>query len=224
MVKGRGIENISNINDPYFSKLIYITYLKSLSRATYDEKNIGHFGLGAKSYLHFTSPIRRYPDIIIHRLCKNMINKEQSAYNIDELRNIAEHCTEQSIAAEKLERTIIAVGFSFLSRNTSYTINKDGIVVSIFGGGVFVLLPNGIEARIPLSNLDMEQQITPHNWRELLSEGNEPIEVIAKIGDRIAIEFKKWNHIEGKVEASPIRFLELNNGQYHEKLIEFIEK
>ena len=65
-----------------------------------------------------------------------MINKEQSAYNIDELRNIAEHCTEQSIAAEKLERTIIAVGFSFLSRNTSYTINKDGIVVSIFGGGI----------------------------------------------------------------------------------------
>ena len=62
------------------------------------------------------------------------------------------------------------------------------------------------------------------NWRELLSEGTEPIEVIAKIGDRIAIEFKKWNHIEGKVEASPIRFLELNNGQYHEKLIEFIEK
>jgi len=242
----KGIDNISNINDPYFSKLIYITYLKSLSRATYDEKNIGHFGLGAKSYLHFTSPIRRYPDIIIHRLCKNMINKEQSAYNIDELRNIAEHCTEQSIAAEKLERTIIAVGFSFLSRNTSYTINKDGIVVSIFGGGVFVLLPNGIEARIPLSNLvdkptfiddfetmcfvgsrsnfDMEQQITPHNWRELLSEGDEPIEVIAKIGDRIAIEFKRWNHIEGKVEASPIRFLELNNGQYHEKLIEFIEK
>ena len=84
------------------------------------------------------------------------------------------------------------------------------------------MLPNGIEARIPLSNLvdkptfiddfetmcfigsrsnfDMEQKITPHNWRELLSEGNEPIEVIAKIGDRIAIEFKNGTILKEKLK------------------------
>ncbi|MHA2249344.1 MAG: RNB domain-containing ribonuclease [Candidatus Kariarchaeaceae archaeon] len=221
------LERIEKLDDDQDKqKLAYLIVLRSLSRALYAAGNFGHFGLGSSSYLHFTSPIRRYPDIIAHRVCKAMITGDELVYSAEEIDEIAQHCTEQSEIAEKLERTVIGVGFSFLTRNPEYSENKQGIVASIAKGGVFVLLPNGIEARIPLSRMTarsvfvdeygsmafvgfqstdhIAEEVTPDNWQELLEGEEEPVEIIVKLGDKIAVEFTSWDHIEGRVGAAPI--------------------
>ena len=222
------LEKIENLEDKDLQKLGYLIVLRLLSRALYTAGNFGHFGLGSTSYLHFTSPIRRYPDIITHRVCKAMIAEQEINYTAEEIEELALHCTEQSEIAEKLERTIIGSGFSLLTRNPTYTENRQGMVASIAGGGIFVLLPNAIEARIALSKMtgrptfvdeygsmcfigfksvdNLAEEVTPDNWRELLEGEEEPVEIIAKLGDKIAVDFVSWDHIEGKVGAIPISF------------------
>ncbi|MHA2502693.1 MAG: RNB domain-containing ribonuclease, partial [Candidatus Kariarchaeaceae archaeon] len=239
------IKKVEAMSDEYHKKLGYLTVLKTLQRAIYNATNLGHFGLGSTAYLHFTSPIRRYPDVIAHRVCKAMIAGTEEVYDAEEIEEIAEHCGEQSRIAERLEKIIVGAGFSFLTRNPDYSDNRLGVVVSIFGGGIYVLLPNGIEARIPIhkmterptfvddmeticfvgskSDYNLRDEITPANWRELLSDGDEPIEVITKLGDKIAVDFIGWNHVEGKVDAAPIRIFEMVEDGYHEKEVPEIE-
>ena len=221
------IDKIKDLEDEDLQKIAYLTVLRVLQRAVYTQSNFGHFGLGSIAYLHFTSPIRRYPDVIVHRVCKAMINGEYLIYEPEDLETIANHCSGQSEMAEKLERTVTGSGFSFLTRNPKYSENREGVVSSIAGGGIFILLPNGIEARIQLNKMtdrptfidefnsmcfagfqstdQIAKEITPENWRTFIHEDEEdPIEIIAKLGDRIAIEFTSWDHIEGRVGAIPI--------------------
>jgi len=78
---------IGHVNKNEENKMLNILILQSLKRAQYSTKEVGHFGLQLKEYSHFTSPIRRYPDLISHRLIKNILNKEvrsQSAENFEE--------------------------------------------------------------------------------------------------------------------------------------------
>ncbi|OLS25762.1 MAG: Ribonuclease R [Candidatus Heimdallarchaeota archaeon LC_2] len=218
------VEKIENIND---QKIAYLTILRALSRAFYSANNYGHFGLGSISYSHFTSPIRRYPDVITHRICKAMIANEDHSYDAEELENIAVHCNEQFEIADKLEKTVVGSGFSFLTRNPKYSENKLGIVSSITGGTVYVMLPNGIEARVPLSKISTRatfvdehacmcfvgfkstdqiiEEVTVDNWRDLLEDedSNEPIEILLKLGDQMAINFVSWDHIQGRVIGAP---------------------
>lgn len=225
------LDKVEKIEDEYDRKLSYLIVLRTLQRALYAPGNIGHFGLGSVTYLHFTSPIRRYPDIIAHRVCKAMIAGDELAYTADEIEDIAIHCSEQSEMAEKLERNIVGSGFSFLTRNPDYSENKQGIITSISGGGVFVTLPNGIEARIPLSQMtdgatfvddydsmcflgskgkfNLEEELTPQNWRELLQvDEDNPMQILAKLGDKMAITFIGWDHIDGRVTAAPVKIEE----------------
>ncbi|MFV2013864.1 MAG: RNB domain-containing ribonuclease, partial [Candidatus Heimdallarchaeota archaeon] len=221
------IRYVENLKDPDLQKIAYLTILRSLSKALYSANNYGHFGLGSTSYLHFTSPIRRYTDIIVHRICKSMLLDEDLPYDMEELENIAIHCNDQFDIADRLEKTVVGSGFTFLTRNPKYSENKLGIVSSITGGSVWVMLPNGIEARVPLSKITTRptfvdehasmcfvgfkstdqifEEVTVDTWRDLLedAEDDDPIEVLVKLGDQMAIDFESWDHIEGRVIGAP---------------------
>ena len=239
------LDRIADLSEEDIQRLSYLLVLRVFPQAFYSAANIGHFGLGSIRYVHFTSPIRRYPDIIAHRICKQLISEGRNdgnwpegegepdyAYLAEEIENLADHSTEQSVLASKIEKQIVAAGYSFIAKNES-SQNRLGIVSSIYSGGVNVLLPNGIEARIPLrkftdrptfvddfesmcfvgsrSKFDMNTEITPDNYKELLQTSSddkeEPVEIIVELGDKIAVSFTQFNHVEGEIVAAPLKII-----------------
>ena len=89
------------------NKVLQTAVLQSLKRAEYSTKEIGHFGLQLDRYSHFTSPIRRYPDLMAHRLIKNIINKDNIDINKDEIEEICGEMSELERNAEKSSRQVV---------------------------------------------------------------------------------------------------------------------
>ena len=96
--------NLANKNQE--SKIFNILILQSLKRAKYSTQEIGHFGLQLKKYSHFTSPIRRYPDLITHRLIKNMINSSKKTFSKELLEENLENLSDLERRAEIASRQV----------------------------------------------------------------------------------------------------------------------
>ena len=89
--------------------LVTSVLLRAMARAEYTPKNIGHFGLSLESYNHFTSPIRRYPDLIVHRVIKNIIEQKEMQYDFSKLEKIGLSSSEFERNAESAERELQSV-------------------------------------------------------------------------------------------------------------------
>jgi len=110
--------------------------LRTMSKAIYDIENIGHYGLGFGNYSHFTSPIRRYPDLIIHRLLKHYAKGGQ-AVDTSSLKAMCEHCSEQERNAEQAERESVKLKqVEYVQEHVGDTF--DGVVSGVTKFGVFV--------------------------------------------------------------------------------------
>jgi ribonuclease R len=122
--------------------------LRSLSLAVYSPKNAGHFGLGLKSYCHFTSPIRRYPDVVVHRALKRTLDFPGGLTEKD-LDALGRHTSFQERAAEKAEREGQKVKqLSFMSKRIGFETN--GTVTHVTANGAFVEMePWGVEGFVP---------------------------------------------------------------------------
>ncbi len=116
--------------------------LRSLKQAVYDIVNIGHFGLASDAYLHFTSPIRRYPDIEVHRAVKRLLRgakPDTSASAIETLRSSATQSSTRERAAVDVEREVVDLYRALLMRDHIGDI-LEGTVTAIVGSGMFVSL------------------------------------------------------------------------------------
>ncbi len=225
------IHKIREIEDEQLQTLAFLLLLRVLGRAIYTAGNIGHFGLGSVSYTHFTSPIRRYPDLIIHRLVKSLLRKETSPddplYSAEEIEEIAQHCTDQSVNAEILEREVVASGIVLLARqDPSLKQAVNALVTGLTSGGIFIMLRKNIEGKIPMHAFTTEKtfideyesmlfagikdadramrEINPTNWKEMINEYGEAARLLIKLGDRILVQMTGSEYVEGKITAVPV--------------------
>ncbi len=152
------LSRLDEVDDEDLQRLVRMKLLGCMGRAFYTPANIGHFGLGSTCYLHFTSPIRRYPDLVVHRQLKTLLRAEDPEdaappHDRDELVDLCEKNTDQSQEAEQLERDLTAVAMSFDALGEHWQGQQPGLVNGITKGGVFLSLPRGLEARLATSDI-----------------------------------------------------------------------
>jgi ribonuclease R len=116
--------------------------LRAMKQATYDTANIGHFGLASTTYLHFTSPIRRYPDLVVHRAVRELLNQrpaDKSATALESLKLSATMASERERHAMDVEREVVDL-YRALYMRTYIGATFAGKVTALVGSGVFVQL------------------------------------------------------------------------------------
>jgi ribonuclease R len=127
---------IQAIKDTPEEDVIERSALRTMSKAIYDTESIGHYGLGFSNYSHFTSPIRRYPDLVIHRLLKHYATGG-GPVDVSNLKAICEHCSEQERNAEEAERESVKLKqVEYVQEHVGDTF--DGVVSGVTKFGVFV--------------------------------------------------------------------------------------
>ena len=132
--------------------------LRSMQKAVYDSNNIGHFGIASKCYTHFTSPIRRYPDLMVHRfldlyLFEHQMDSETIDYWERKLPIMTEHCSERERNAIECEREVDSMKMAEYMEDHIGEHFK-GMIVGATTFGLFVQLPNLIEGLVRYENLD----------------------------------------------------------------------
>lgn len=153
-VLSRDINNLlGKIEGMPEENLIAIATLKSMAKAIYSVKNIGHYGLAFKYYTHFTSPIRRYPDMMVHRLMKNyLIGNNLTPRSIKKYKELTLKSTQQEISAMQAERD--SQKFKFVELMSQKLGEKfTGVISGITKWGVYVQIENGAEGMISLRSL-----------------------------------------------------------------------
>ncbi len=138
-------------------RLITTVALRSMKQAVYQTENIGHFGLAAKYYTHFTSPIRRYPDLIVHRLLRSWLQnknlKTDAAESLaDKLETIAEHSSVRERVAADAERATVDLKMcEYMAGHIGE--EYEGVISGVTAFGIFVELDNGVEGLVHISSL-----------------------------------------------------------------------
>lgn len=146
--------------------------IRCQAKAKYSDINIGHFGLGSKCYSHFTSPIRRYPDLILHRLIKDY-NYNYSERIIEKNREVlpimSEHCSERELDAQNCERDVDDM------KKAEYMMDHigevyDGIISGVQEYGIFVELENTVEGLIKTENIKGDYYIYNQDMMALIGK------------------------------------------------------
>ena len=183
-------------------KVVSNIILRTLRVAKYEAENKGHFGIASKYYCHFTSPIRRYPDLFIHRIISKYLEND---YMLNEFwikkyekraEKRAENCSERERTATKVEREAEDI------KKAEYMENKigeeyEGIVSSVTNFGIFVELDNTIEGLIRYENLGDEYFIYNEERREAIGEQSHKV---YKIGDKVKIRVADANKLLRKID------------------------
>lgn len=138
-------------------KILSSLLLRSMKKAEYSKDNIGHFGLSSKAYTHFTSPIRRFPDLTVHRLLKKyLVEQDFSMSTISYLENslvdVAAHSSEREVAADQAERDVDDMKMAeYMESHIGE--EYDGVINTATNFGFFVELPNLIEGLVHVNTL-----------------------------------------------------------------------
>lgn len=209
-VKGRGnaihpralqslLESIEGTKE---QTVISTMMLRSMKQAKYDASMTGHFGLAAEYYSHFTSPIRRYPDLVIHRVIREVIEHggllpaDRQEYLASRMHDIAQQSSERERVAVDAERDTEQM------KKAEYMLDKvgqefDGIISSVTGFGMFIELENTVEGLIRLSGLTDDFYHFDEQHMALIGERTSKV---FRIGDEVKIRVTRVNMDEHTID------------------------
>ncbi len=183
--------------------LIQTVLLRSLSQAIYSSDNVGHFGLAFPAYAHFTSPIRRYPDLIVHRAIKHLLTGgtvEEFEYSIPQLKGLGEYCSSTERRADEASRDAV----DWLK--CEYMMDKvgeafDGIITSVNSFGIFVELNEiYVDGLVHITSLDNDYyHFDPVGHRLTGKRAGQ----VFRLGDPIRIRVAAVNLDERKIDFVP---------------------
>jgi len=210
VVKGRGnkvhpralqalLEEIKGTPEEY---VISTVLLRSMKQARYDAESLGHFGLAAEFYTHFTSPIRRYPDLVIHRVIREVLagGGRLSEKRIEQLASrmpdIARQSSERERAAQEAERATDDL------KKAEFMLDKigeefTGIISGVTNFGMFVALPNTVEGLIRLSDLEDDYYHYDEMQHALIGERTSKV---YRIGDEVRVRVARVSVAERTVD------------------------
>lgn len=187
-----------------FSAVISLLALRSMSKAAYMGENRGHFGLAFDFYTHFTSPIRRYPDLFIHRVIKYIIAKKLDNEKEKELRelipDLAKACSSAERNAEEAERESTDLKVTEYMSNYIGEIFK-GVVSGVTSFGIFVRLPNSAEGLMRYENIPNDY--FEYNPDRLQAKSQMTGKTI-KIGDEMEVLVAACDVPMRKIEFAPV--------------------
>jgi ribonuclease R len=203
--KPRAIQRaVASAKGTNLEALVNTVVLRTMKQARYSSENVGHFGLAAKSYTHFTSPIRRYPDLIVHRIVKNAargVYEAQAA--VDELAAAlpenAVHCSQRERSAMEAERDVVAmlkVRFMEDKVGESY----DGTITGVTNFGLFVQLRDlFIEGMVHVSTLTDDYYHYIENRHCLRGERRKRV---FRIGDNLRVRVDRVDRTRKRIDFS----------------------
>ncbi len=169
--------------------------LRSLQKARYLDDCVGHFGLALEFYCHFTSPIRRYPDLVIHRIIKNFIKTNKSEKDLkDFVFEASEQSSLKEKSAEEAERDVDDLKRAQLMKKHIGEIFT-GIISGVTNFGIFVELDNTVEGLIKIENLPQDYYLFYEKTLKLKGQKR-----TFSIGDRVDVKVVSSNVYERKIE------------------------
>ena len=205
---------LSEISRREDSRLLHTMLIRSMMQAVYQQKNIGHFGLGFQVYTHFTSPIRRYPDLLVHRAIRHLIQTKSSRHvKYKNKARIGEQkiypYTEKEIqalgvASSNSERRADAASYSVLDwLKCEYMENRvgeefDGIVTSVTSFGLFVEL-DGIYIEGLVHVTDLSNDYYHYDPSNHILKGEKTKQVFS-LGDKIEVRVARVSVLERKID------------------------
>ena len=196
---------IKQTKDSNYSSSLSMTMLRSFKQAQYQADNIGHFGLALKNYTHFTSPIRRYPDLLVHRAIRHIITKKklgQYCYTNKDMHEFGDICSERERRAEKATRDVDAI-LKCQYMEDKVGLSFKGTVTSITNFGLFVQLDDTlIEGLIHVSTLKNDYYLYDERSLSLVGERNK---IIYNIGDRLEIKVNEVDLSMRRINFSLMR-------------------
>lgn len=181
-------------------RLIQTVLLRSLSQALYSPDNIGHFALGFENYTHFTSPIRRYPDLLVHRAIKNVLQRRPQTISIEHAREQGDHCSMTERRADEATRQVIRW------LKTEYMMDRigeefDGIISGVTGFGVFVELNEVfVDGLIHITALGNDYFHFDAAKHRLIGERTR---TVYRLGDAIRVKVVRVDLDEARIDFEP---------------------
>ncbi|MCU7906378.1 MAG: ribonuclease R [Candidatus Thiodiazotropha sp. (ex Epidulcina cf. delphinae)] len=185
--------------------LIQTVLLRSLSQALYSSDNVGHFGLSYQAYTHFTSPIRRYPDLIVHRAVKHAVNQgsaDDFEYIKPDLQGLGEHCSSTERKADEATRDALDwLKCEYMQDKVGETFN--GIITSVNSFGVFVELDEiYVDGLVHITALDNDYYHYDPVGHRLTGERTGKV---LRLGDPLSIIVAKVNLDDRKIDFVPAK-------------------
>ena len=180
-------------------RILSYLMLRSLRQARYAVDNQGHFALAAPTYTHFTSPIRRYPDLIVHRLLRGVLTGRDPRLGYTELKSIAEDCSLSERRAADAERELVEwKKVKFMAERVGEDF--DALIISTAKYGLFVELADlFIEGLVPIDTLPGDEYTYQENVRKIVGRRTRRE---FSIGDRVRVILDRVDGNERKLQFS----------------------